>query len=261
MAALPVQFKNNGEHLFGMLHLPERKLKTSFPAVLFLHGFMAHRIEANRIFVKMSRILEANGIASLRFDFRGCGDSDGDSAEVTLEGELSDAQKAFEFLSQHPQIDPQRIAVLGMSIGGGLGALLASKEPRVSALLLWVPVANLMECMEMVNDTEQDLNEIFNLPYVDHKGQRVGRDFLAGIPTFKPAETLKNFNKPICVIQAEADQIVPVHQSEIYEEVFRGKNSLNARHLIEGSDHKFSSTVWQDQLFEKSTDFLKKVWF
>jgi len=261
MPVQPVQFQNNEEHLYGMLHLPEKKSESPFPTVLFLHGFLAHRIEANRIFVKMARILEAKGIASLRFDFRGCGESDGDSAEVTLVGQLTDAQKAFDFLCEQPQIDAKRVAVLGMSIGGGLGALFASKEPRASALLLWVPVANLMECLEMVNNSEKDLNDIFKMPHVDHKGQLVGKDFLAEIPTFKPAEALKNFNKPVCVIHAKEDQIVPVHQSEIYEEILRGKNPLNVRHLIEGSDHKFSSTTWQDQLFEKSADFFKKVWF
>ena len=68
-------FSNEGQQIAGTVHIPDGP--GPFPGVLLCHGFTGQRIEAHFIFVKMSRALEQAGIASLRFDFRGSGESEG----------------------------------------------------------------------------------------------------------------------------------------------------------------------------------------
>jgi dienelactone hydrolase len=120
-----VQFRNQkGQWLRGMMHRAAgttgRRLG---PGVIFFHGFTGDRMESHWIFVKCARALAQAGIASLRFDFYGSGESDGDFREVTLRGEISDARVAVEFFRRQKGIDPQRVGLLGISLGGRLRRL------------------------------------------------------------------------------------------------------------------------------------------
>src|SRR5690554_3899245 len=111
----PVELTNYGETIRGVLHLPARQ--EPVPAVLFLHGLGGSRVEAHRIFVKQARLLAEEGVAALRIDFRGTRESDGDAADRSISSEVSDARTAYGFLAEHPAIDRNRLAVLGLSLG------------------------------------------------------------------------------------------------------------------------------------------------
>ena len=81
MKELPVSFKSEGKQLVGMLHLPDKK---KAPCVIMCHGYQGNKFgNHKRVFVKTARYFAKNGIASLRFDFLGCGDSEGRPEEVT----------------------------------------------------------------------------------------------------------------------------------------------------------------------------------
>jgi len=110
--------------LRGLLHRPDGVDPT--PAVMLLHGFTGQHIESDRLFVQVARALADAGFAALRFDFYGSGDSDGDFEEFTLDTELADACAGFDWLSTQSGIDPNRIGVVGLSLGGAIAALLAS---------------------------------------------------------------------------------------------------------------------------------------
>ena len=113
-----VEFRS-GEHVLrGMLHLPEDVPDRGAPAVLFLHGYTADRIGPHYLFVRASRSLAEAGIASLRFDFAGSGESEGRFRDASLVTELADARVALDFLCRQRGIDPDRIATGGGSSGG-----------------------------------------------------------------------------------------------------------------------------------------------
>lgn len=131
----------SGEVLAASLELPAARGGAAAPAVLLCHGFTGHKAEDGRLFVRLARALAADGIASLRFDFRGSGDSDGDFADVTIERELEDARAALARLAAEPGVDPRRLAVLGLSLGSTVAALLAGERTDLAALVLWATVA------------------------------------------------------------------------------------------------------------------------
>jgi len=79
-------------------------------------------MESHWIFVKCARALARAGIASLRFDFYGSGESDGEFREVTLQGEIADARAAMDFFRRQKGIDPKRLGLLGLSLGGAIAA-------------------------------------------------------------------------------------------------------------------------------------------
>ena len=141
----PVVFKSDGNDLYGVLHLPYKiSFDNPVPAVVFCHGFTGSKVEAHYIFVKMSRALEKHGIASLRFDFRGCGDSTGDFINTTVMDEVKDTRHAINFICAQHGIDKNRIGVLGLSLGGAVAAYVAGRDARVKSLALLLRVSMIL---------------------------------------------------------------------------------------------------------------------
>src|SRR5690242_9112874 len=105
-----VEFQTTGaKTLRGVLHQPAEGVPGPAPAVVFFHGFTGNRMESHWMFVRCSRALAEAGVASLRFDFYGSGESDGEFRQMTLTGEIADGRAAVAFLRKQNGIDPQRV--------------------------------------------------------------------------------------------------------------------------------------------------------
>lgn len=136
----------DGEEIVGTLALPEGAAPG--PVVLMLHGFTGDRDELDvsgtdeGVFSRTARLWAERGVASLRIDFRGSGDSDGDWEDTTFSGQTADALAAVDWLASDPRFDPGQIAVLGWSQGGLVAAGTAAADPRVASVALWAPVAH-----------------------------------------------------------------------------------------------------------------------
>jgi uncharacterized protein len=122
----------------GTLSLPEGG--ASGPAVVMLHGFASNRDEIGGIFAAQAAALAEAGIASLRIDFRGYGDSAGAEAEVTIDRMLEDAAIARAHLASVEGVDATRIGVLGYSFGAAIAML----EPAdYAAVAVWGQMGDL----------------------------------------------------------------------------------------------------------------------
>ncbi|MCP4153939.1 MAG: alpha/beta fold hydrolase, partial [bacterium] len=92
--------------------------------ILFCHGNggnISHRLDTLSIFNQL-------GLRTFIFDYRGYGKSAG---ETTEEGTYLDVQAAWDYLTKHQKIPPQRIILYGRSLGGAVIANLAAKvKPR-----------------------------------------------------------------------------------------------------------------------------------
>ena len=98
-----------------MIHRPERaRARRGGPGVVLFHGFTGDRMESHWLFVKCSRALARAGIASLRFDFYGSGESEGEFSEVTLQGETEGEvlQNFFQALGLPPAPDANPTQVI-----------------------------------------------------------------------------------------------------------------------------------------------------
>ena len=141
MKEKPITFKVSGEQVVGMLHLPA-KGKAKCPAVVCFHGFTGSKTESHRLFVKMARMLAEAGSICLRIDFRGSGDSEGDFSQMTISREIEDARAALKFLRARSDVDPKRIGILGMSMGGMVSAYVLGSDKNICTSVLWAPVGN-----------------------------------------------------------------------------------------------------------------------
>src|SRR5271170_6071962 len=82
---------------------------------------------------------------SFRIDFRGSGESEGKWEDTTCSGQASDGLAAIEFLHTNEWISKQlssNITLLGLSNGGLIASIIASKDKRIMNVILWNPVTN-----------------------------------------------------------------------------------------------------------------------
>lgn len=81
-----------------------------------------------------------HGYSALTFDYRNFGDSEGEPRQlVDLAGQLDDIRAAIRFARSRPDIDPDRIALWGTSLGGGHVIAVAAADPGIAAVIAQVP--------------------------------------------------------------------------------------------------------------------------
>lgn len=135
-----ITFFSGGEQIMGTVCLPG-DLEKKVPGVALLHGYGSFRDDITG-FLELAKLLAEEGIASVRFDFRGCGVS-GESGYIHPHNEsIEDACAALSYLDGRPEVDPNRLAVVGMSVGGGIAVQVAGLDERVRCAVALAPVAD-----------------------------------------------------------------------------------------------------------------------
>jgi len=134
-----VYFNSTNLQLEGILALPRNLRGGCCPGVLLCHPHPLYGGNMdNNIIVAVSYALAARDIASLRFNFRGVGKSQGSFAEGV--GELEDALSALSFLSDREEIDSERIGIAGYSFGGMIALSAGVESAKVKAIAGISPV-------------------------------------------------------------------------------------------------------------------------
>jgi len=250
-----VEFTYNGKTLRGMLHLPEG-VSEKVPMVVMFHGFTGNKVESHFIFVKMSRALEKVGIGSVRFDFYGSGESDGDFSEMTFSGELEDARQILDFVKRQPTTDVERIGLLGLSMGGAIAGIIArERKEDVKALVLWAPAFNMPELI-MGEGARQYGAIMESLGYVDIGGLKLDRAFVEDIAKFNIFELSRGYEGKVLIVHGTNDEAIEYRISDrILQEVY-GDNAF--RVTIEGADHTFKNLEWERKAIEESVKFFER---
>ena len=114
--------------------------------VMMLHGTASSRDEMGGGYQKMASTLAQRGIASIRFDLPGCGESPVDFSEYSISAAVEDARSVAGYIRSLPCIDKERIGVLGWSQGGMLSILLAASDPQIRSMALWASALNMKDC-------------------------------------------------------------------------------------------------------------------
>lgn len=131
--------------LRGTLALPEEIIEAC-PAILFIHGSGPTDRDENvkglkiNAFKDLSDALVPSGYATLRYDKRGVGESEGDYISAGFWDLVDDAQAALDFLKQDPRIDARRIILLGHSEGCIIAPALNARQ-EVQGLILLAGIA------------------------------------------------------------------------------------------------------------------------
>lgn len=254
-----VVLENRGQKIFGVFHRP--LLQENFPAILICHGLGGHKVGRYRIYVTLASRLAQLGIGSLRIDFRGSGDSEGDFSDMTIEGEVSDALMALDYLRQQPGVDHQRIGIFGRSLGGLVAVLTASSDQRIKTMGLWAPIFSSRQWVEkwnLLHSTPMDLSSKQELMTVD--GQIPGYDFYKQFFALNTEESVASLNgMPLLLIHGTMDSVVTLDHTEQYLQVrLKGKGETKFIELP-CSDHDFTHMEERRVAMDETCSWFQKT--
>lgn len=244
----PIEFPWQSETIRGMLHQPEQSTNT---IVIMHHGFTGTSIDAHFMFTRCARRFCEQGLAVLRYDFIGSGNSSGDFAQMTFASELAQAECILQTVAQWPWVET--IYLQGFSMGGALVAQLAGKHPDlVKKVLLWSPAGSMPQIAARI---QRDNPRLANGNY-DCSGLEVGQVFIAEMLKRDLFAGIHEYQGEIKIIQGTNDDAVPWQTAEKYKQCYQQPLTI---HYIEGADHTYSSLVWLESIFELSCNFLQHV--
>ena len=155
-----IQIDSGGERLVGVWTEPEGPARAN-ATVITLHGWGGYRVGPHSFMVKLCRALAAKGVSSLRFDFRGRGDSTGEQKVATLDTMIEDACRAVEFAQKRA---PGNVFTLwGLCSGGNvaIGAATLKSEVRDLILLSTLPFIPQKKSSEKIARTQAQAGNYF----------------------------------------------------------------------------------------------------
>lgn len=203
--------------------------------------------------VSASHELQEEGYTICRFDCVGAGDSEGDSHYTTIYGEIEDTKVVLHWIKEN--IKPEKFMILGYSMGGIVTSVLCNEVP-LDGILLWSP------CSEPYANFHHLLGaDLFDRGLkgedVDFMGDLVCHEFFEKLdaPQINPLAAIKNFKKPLRLIQGDGDKDVLVYNSANYEKTVPGA----VRHVVPGATHGYDKVSWQLELLEYTKKYVNDI--
>jgi alpha-beta hydrolase superfamily lysophospholipase len=243
-------FKNeNREKLFGILSLPEKRGK--FPAVIMVHGFA--KTKSERKFVELARELAKNGIASLRFDFSGCGDSEGKFEDTRISKQVEELNAAYGRLMKERAIDKNRIGIFAHSLGTVIAALFQKKYQKAKCLVLAAPAFD-QESLIKKWYTQDQIKEWEKKGYLDTPKFRIGLGYLEEARDY--TEILTEVKVPTLILHGKEDEDIPENFTK--RAFFKVGSKEKKLKVIKGTDHHFESHLDRQKLITLSIEWFKK---
>lgn len=241
MKTEPVFLKRDGLVLRGFQSLPD---KSTFDVAVLFHGFMKNcGREPDSLILQLSEALNRCGIATVRIDFAGQGESDGMSEDMSVLSELMDASCILRYAKQLPGV--RHLFVHGQSQGGVVASMIAGIYPDlVDKLVLTAPAATLKD--DAIHGHLMDITyNPDSIPDVQTVlGHRVGGFYLRTNQKLPIYEWAGFYKGPVMILHAEGDETVDNRASVKYHETY-----MNSKlHILPGGNHPLSGEVRQTVL-------------
>jgi len=247
----PVIIKNkNRKQLIGILHFPKGKKK--FPLVIFCHGFGGTKTK--RKYVRLARAFKKAGIASFRFDFEGCGDSEGDFEKITVKREVSDLDSVIKYFLKQKIVDKKKISFLGNSLGAAvcITYIIQNNFPA-KAIAFWAPALN-QEKLFSNFYTKNNFKKWKKQRYLIVKEDKIGTAYLKENEKKNYSEFIPQIKVPILIIHGKKDEAVPFNFSKKLVKDYKNIKLFP----IPGANHGFEDYYSQQKLVEKTVNWFKK---
>lgn len=220
-----------GEQLAARLDLPLDGQPVAY--ALFAHCFtctMNLKAVSN-----ISRALTGEGIAVLRFDFTGLGESEGDFANTNFSSNVGDLVAAARFLAEH--YAPPSILV-GHSLGGAAVLQAAAQIPASVAVATIAAPCSPAHLARLLRETAAEI-EAQGRASVTLAGRSftITKQFLDDLDQARMQETIRNLRKALLVFHSPIDQIVGIeHAAQIFQAAKHPKSFIS----LDRADHLLS---------------------
>ena len=221
------------ETIHGVVHLPER---APSPCVICSHGLFSSKDSPK--FIAIAEFLAAEGFVAIRYDHRGCGESEGKIEDTTVSGRLKDLESIITYANRHPSVDGT-LGLLGSSMGGFISLLAAARDKFFKALVVWATPFYIRGAKK---ELREDGYPLLKEPFYEDLNKYNLVDVLGKI-------------KYCLLLHGKNDELVPVwHAEKDYE----GLSEPKRLEIFSEGDHRFTDAQNRKKAIRLSTEWFKK---
>jgi pimeloyl-ACP methyl ester carboxylesterase len=260
-----VYFQSDGLKLAGIIDKPsDLKAGERRPAFIVLHGFGGNKDGHGQVVV--AKLFTQWGYVTLRIDFRGCGASEGERGRIICLDQVADTRNALSFLARRPEVDAERIALVGSSFGAAVAVFTGGADRRVAAVIscggwgdgerkfrgqhptpeAWAKFANMLE--EGKHHRERTGKSLMVprydiVPIPEKLRNRMSQGSIMEFPA-ETAQSMNDFRaddqvgnispRPLLLLHSANDSVTPTYESI---EMFKRARQPAELHLLSDIDH------------------------
>ena len=240
--AITVSIENDGRQVPAVITLP--KGEGPFPAVVMNHGHGGSKDE-NVGFGGVAAALAEAGIASVRMDFPGCGDSTEPFTKNILTNMKSDSNASLAYLLANYPIDADKLGIMGYSMGGRLALeIVSEKENPYKAVVLLSAAANpgeesiagILPAGSSIDAAVAAAKEKGSFDYTTRYGQNLSlsaqwfEDMLVD-----PLAAIKNYTGPMLVLHGDKDDVVTDATNKLIVKAYPAAEEV----IVPDADHGY----------------------
>jgi alpha-beta hydrolase superfamily lysophospholipase len=232
---VPIEFiraASEGKKIYGILHHPRNP---SPPCVIASHGLFSSKDSEK--FVEIGEFFSARGMAVLRYDHQGCGESEGEISETTVSSRIRDLEAMCELAINHPLLG-NSIGLMGSSMGGFISIFKAAADARVKALVLWATPSRFRGKRERMEEGAPPLQEAFYQDVMSHDAM----------------EAIKEVSHCL-ILHGETDELVHLSQAK---ELYSLAHPPKHLEMFPGGDHRFTDPQHRRRAIEMSLEWFQK---
>lgn len=205
----------SGRRLFAVLHDASPAVARSDVAVVCCAPLFEEKLWSHRVLVNLARFLALRGIAVLRFDYFGDGESEGLFEEASVASRIDDSLDAVAFCRQATSAD--RVLLLGLRYGANIATCAALVGEQVDGAVAWAPImdganyvnellrahltAQMVVHRKVVQDRDALVAQIQAGGTVNVEGYEISSALYGQMAAMSLTERLRGSAKPILVQQ------------------------------------------------------------
>lgn len=222
----------------AIVTLPEGDGK--YPAVVMLHGTGSDKHEAGGGYDMAAPAMATSGIASIRFDFMGNGDSTADYADYSYTSANIDAKAAADYMASLSNVDASKLAVMGWSQGGTNALLAAAKYPDTfKAVITWSGATSLdslfPEGFDKAYATAQK-DGSYTLAFDWRDSLQVGLKWFQDVKDTDVLQETAKIKAPVLAFTGSLDTTVPPENATKIANAAQNGRAF----VIDGADHTYN---------------------
>lgn len=228
-----VTFKNReGQTLMGRLHLPPDKKPIAY--AIFAHCFTCGKdvLAATNI----SRALSTAGVATLRFDFTGLGESEGDFSDATFASTVEDIESAADFMADNYSAAD---ILIGHSLGGTAVLLAGNRIASVKTIITIGSPASPAHVTQLFSDNiDKIIEEGKAKVNIAGRTFMLKKKFIEELEQVNMEEEISNLEHPLLILHTPQDEVVDIDNAR---QIFMAAKHPKSFISLDGANHLLSN--------------------
>jgi len=219
-----------------------------------LHGLGSGKRGAK---VAWADVLAKCGIAVLRIDMSGHGESEGKFEDAAVSRCMQDALGAIAYAAKQKFVDATRMGMMGHSLGGLVALACAAKEKRVRAVCAIAPPVDFLEVFRVHAKLGMlDVRKWKRAGYWDSPYGRLKYSYYLDAIKYSDVRKLaKRIRVPVLLVHGEDDEIVPVSQSERFFDLLKCEKELV---ILKHVPHRFLKKEELKRLYKITSEWFAR---